>query len=386
MGETFRRIETQAIHAGEPRPRILGAVSMPIFQSSTFEVGGEDGYHDIRYVRLNNTPNHLAVQAKLATLEGAEAALVTASGMAAITATLLTLLHPGDRLLAQRVLYGGTHGFLTEELSELGIGVDFFDASDPSSFASALRPKTRAVYCEAITNPLVEVADLTAVASFAKDHKLIAVIDNTFASPFNFRPIQHGYDVVLHSCTKYLNGHSDLAAGAVVGRRETVEAVRHRLNHLGGCLDPGAVSLLHRGMKTLALRVAAQNNNAIALARALAAHPKVARVHYPGLETHPGHARAQKLFRGFGGMLSFEPRGSAGVAEAMIAGLRIPLYAPSLGGVESLVILPAKSSHRGVPADERRAMGIADELVRVSVGIEAAEELVEDFVQALERV
>ncbi|MFT3769830.1 MAG: aminotransferase class I/II-fold pyridoxal phosphate-dependent enzyme [Minicystis sp.] len=383
MSRSFRRIETQAIHAGEPHPRIHGAVAMPIFQSATFEYTEPSGYHDLRYIRLNNTPNHVAVQAKLAALEGAEAALITASGMAAISTTLLTLLRPGDRLLAQRGLYGGTHGFVTHELRDLGIEVDLFDAGDPASFAAALRPGTRAVYVETITNPLVEVADLRAVAAFAKERGLVAIIDNTFASPFNFRPIEHGFDVVLHSCTKYLNGHSDLVAGAVVGKRETIEAVTHRLNHFGGCLNPETCALLHRGMKTLALRVAAQNANALALARALERSPAVARVHYPGLESHPGHARAQALFRGFGGMLSFEPRGGLAAAEALLSRLTIPLVAPSLGGVETLIILPSKSSHAGIAPDERRAMGITDELVRVSVGIEAVEELIEDFEQAL---
>jgi cystathionine beta-lyase/cystathionine gamma-synthase len=383
MGESYRRIETKVIHAGEPRPRILGAVAMPVFQSSTFESGGEEGYHDIRYIRLNNTPNHIAVQAKLAALEGAEAALVTGSGMAAISAALLTLLRPGDHLLAQRGLYGGTHGLVTGELGELGIRADFFDPADPASLAGLVRKETRAVYVETISNPLCEVGDLPGVAAFARERGLVSLIDNTFASPYNFRPLEHGFDVVLHSCTKYLNGHSDLVAGAVVGRRATVDAVTHRLNHLGGCLNPGDCALLHRGMKTLALRVAAQNANALALARALAAHPAVGRVHYPGLETHPGHARARALFRGFGGMLSFELTGGAEAADRVLGRLTIPIVAPSLGGVETLAVLPSKSSHAGLSAEERRAMGIADGLVRISVGIEDAGELIEDFERAL---
>lgn len=384
MSERPLRFETQAIHAGEPRPRILGAVVMPVFQSSTFESGDEGSYDDIRYIRLNNTPNHAAVQQKLAALEGAEAALVTASGMAAISTTLLTLLRPGDRLLAQRVLYGGTHGVCAHDLPALGIGVDFFDAADPGSLAALVRPETRAVYVETLGNPLVEVGDLPAVAAFARARGLVSVIDNTFATPYNFRPVAHGFDLVLHSATKYLNGHSDLAAGAVVGRRDLVDAVRRRMNHLGGCLNPETAALLHRGMKTLALRVAAQNENALALARALEAHPDVARVHYPGLPSHPGHTRARALFRGFGGMLSFEPRGGLVAAEQVLRRVQLAVVAPSLGGVETLVTLPAKTSHLGLSPEERRAMGIRDELVRVSVGIEAKEDLIEDFVQALE--
>lgn len=383
MAKTHQRIETQAIHAGEPHPRIQGAVAMPIFQSSTFEYAGAESYGDLRYIRLNNTPNHVAVQAKIAALEGAEAALVTASGMAAISATLLTLLKPGDRLLAQPGLYGGTHGLVTGELRELGIEVDFFDASDPASFASRVSPTTRAVYVEAITNPLVDVADLPAVAAFAKERGLVSIIDSTFASPVNFRPIEHGFDVVLHSCSKYLNGHSDLVAGAVVGSRATVDAVTRRLNHLGGCLDPHACALLHRGMKTLALRVVAQNANALALAQALHAHPAVARVHYPGLASHPAHERAARLFRGFGGVLSFAPKGGVAAADALLAGLTIPIVAPSLGGVETLVSMPARTSHLGMAPDERRALGIGDDLIRVSVGIEATEDLIDDFSRAL---
>jgi cystathionine beta-lyase/cystathionine gamma-synthase len=384
-GRTEKRIETQAIHAGEPRPRIHGAVVMPIFQSATFEhdPGSGLGYHDVRYIRLNNTPNHTAVQQKLAALEGAEAALVTGSGMAAISATLLTLLRPGDHLLAQRALYGGTHGLVTSELKDLGIEADFFDAADPASFASHLHPRTRAVYVETLTNPLVELGDLAAVAAFAREHRIPSIIDNTFASPYNFRPLTLGFDVVIHSATKYLNGHSDLVAGAVVGSAAMVEAVTRRLNHLGGCLNPETCALLHRGMKTLAIRVEAQNRNALTLARALAKNPRVARVNYPGLESHPGHARAQKLFRGFGGMLSFEHRDGADAADAFMRRLTIPLVAPSLGGVETLITRPALTSHAGLPPDERRAIGIADALVRVSVGIEAAEDLVEDFEQAL---
>jgi len=303
--------------------------------------------------------------------------------MAAISATLLTVLRPGDRLLAQRALYGGTHGFVTSEVRDFGVEVDFFDAGDPSSFAGHLHPRTRAVYVEAITNPLVEVGDHRAVAAFAKAKGLTSIIDSTFASPYNFRPLEHGFDVVIHSATKYLNGHSDLVAGAVAGGREIVGAVTHRLNHLGGCLNPETCALLHRGMKTLALRVRAQNDNALALARALERSPAVARVFYPGLEGHPGHARARALFRGFGGMLSFEPRGGVAAAEAMLRRLTIPLVAPSLGGVETLVTRPVTTSHAGVSPEERRAIGISDELVRVSVGVEAKEDLVEDFERAL---
>jgi cystathionine beta-lyase/cystathionine gamma-synthase len=383
--KTFRRLSTQLIHAGEPNPRIGGAVSMPIFLSSTFESRGEASYDAIRYVRLNNTPNHIAVQDKLAALEGGEGALVTGSGMAAISTTLLTLLKKGDHLLAHKCLYGGTHELMARDLPALGIEVSLIDAADPTSFAASVRPTTRAFYCETLTNPLLELVDLPAVAAFAKERGLVSIIDNTFATPVNFRPIEHGFDLVIHSATKYLNGHSDLVAGAVVGKRALVEAVTHKLNHLGGCLNPDTLALLHRGMKTLALRVAAQGRSALAIAGAIEAHPAVARVRYPGLESHPQHARARELLDGFGGMLSFELHGGAAAAVRFLAALSIPIVAPSLGGVETLAIRPAASSHLGIDPEERRKLGIANGLVRVSVGIEDTEELVEDFAQALEQ-
>lgn len=381
------KIETQVIHAGEPSPRIQGSVAMPVFLSSTFEYTGDGaaGYDAVRYARLSNTPNHLALHQKLAALEGAEAALVTGSGMAAIAAALLAVLRAGDRLLAQRCLYGGTHSLVTRELLELGIEVDFVDASDPASFAAALRPTTRAFYCETLTNPLLELADLPAVAAFSREHGLISIIDNTFASPVNFRPIEHGFDLVVHSCTKYLNGHSDLIAGAVIGRADLVAAATRKQNHFGACLNPDTCALLHRGMKTLALRVRAQNQSAAALAHALQQHPAVTQVNYPGLASHPAHARAKALLDGFGGMLSFELRGGLAAAERFFAALTIPIVAPSLGGVETLVIRPATSSHVGMGAEERAKLGISEGLVRVSVGIEATSDLLEDFAQALDQ-
>jgi cystathionine beta-lyase/cystathionine gamma-synthase len=387
MKITDRKLDTLVVHAGEPNPRIQGSVAMPVFLSSTFEYDGEgtSGYDAVRYARLSNTPNHVALHQKLAALEGAEAALVTGSGMAAIAAALLGVLRAGDRLLAQRCLYGGTHALVTRDLKDLGIEVDFVDAGDPSTFAAALRPNTRAFYCETLTNPLLELADLPAVAEFSRAHGLVSIIDNTFASPVNFRPIEHGFDLVVHSCTKYLNGHSDLIAGAVLGRADLVAAATRKQNHFGGCLNPDTCALLHRGMKTLALRVRAQNQSAFALAHALAAHPAVAAVNYPGLESHPAHTRARKLLDGFGGMLSFELKGGLESADRFFAALMIPIVAPSLGGVETLVIRPATSSHVGMGADERRKLGIAEGLVRVSVGIEATSDLIEDFEQALDR-
>ena len=384
--EPARRLATRAVHAGEPEPRIEGAVSMPIFQSATFETAGEKSYDAVRYVRLNNTPNHQALHAKLASLEAGEAAVVASSGMAAITTTLLALLSRGDHLLALEGLYGGTHTFVTRDLAEFGIGHDLMDGNRPDSWSALLKPSTRAIYVETITNPLMQVPDLEQVVRFARTHGLVSIIDSTFATPVNYRPLESGFDLVLHSGTKYLNGHSDLAAGAVVGTRELVRRVTHRLNHLGGVLDPHACFLLHRGIKTLVLRVRQQNENALALAHFLAENPAVDGVNYPGLETHPQHGRARKMFSGFGGMLSFDVQGGVEAADSLLNRLRIPRSAPSLGGVETLITRPATTSHAGVPPEERVRMGISDSLVRVSVGIEDAGDLVEDFEQGLEGI
>lgn len=384
MTDLPHRIDTQLIHAGEPRPRIEGAVSLPIFQSSTFEYAGQGRYDDLRYIRLNNTPNHLALGRKLAALEGAEAALVTGSGMAAISAVLLTLLSPGDHLIAQNGLYGGTHAFIAEDLRAMGIGVDWTAADDPAELSALIRPTTRLVYVETMTNPLLEVADLPGIAAFCRDHGLVSVIDNTFATPVNFRPVGHGFDLSIHSATKYLNGHSDIVAGAVIGRSEMVSRITRTLNHLGGTLDPHACFLLHRGLKTLAVRIRHQNASALAIARFLADHPEVEAVHYPGLPEHPSHARARSLLAGFGGMLSFRLRGDVDRADRFIRNTTLPLCAPSLGGVETLITRPATTSHSGMSATDRRAVGIDDELIRLSVGLEATEDLIADFRRAVD--
>ncbi len=376
------KLATVAVHAGED-PRVAGAVVTPVFQSAMFETGSDVAYHDIQYIRLNNTPSHRAVAEKVAALEGAEAALVAGSGMAAISASLLAFLSAGDHLLVQRCLYGGTHGLVQEELTALGVEHTSFDGGAPGSWQALLRPRTRVIYVEAMTNPLLEVADLRAVAAFARAHGLVAIVDATFATPVNLRPLAIGFDLSVHSCTKYMNGHSDIVAGSVAGSALLVDRVRKRLNHLGGSLDPHGCFLLQRGLKTLPLRMAQHNASALALAERLAQNPAIARLHYPGLPSHPDHARARELFRGFGGMLSFELHGGVAAAERFMARVKIPLVAPSLGGVESLVTRPATTSHAGLPREERERIGVSDALVRVSVGIEDPADLIADFEQAL---
>ncbi len=383
MKKVFKRLETKLIHAGEPEPRIQGAVIMPIFQSAMFEYAGETNYHDLKYIRLNNTPNHIALHQKLAALENAEAALVTGSGMAAISTALLTVLSSGDHLLAQDCLYGGTHDFITKDFSDFGLSFDFINGNDPDSWKRKLKPHTKAIYVETMTNPLLQVADLKAVVEFAKNQGLISMIDNTFASPVNFRPPEWGFDLSLHSCTKYLNGHSDIVAGAVIGRANLIKKITHKLNHLGGSLDPHAAFLLHRGMKTLALRVRQQNESALKVAQFLVDHPKIAKVNYAGLKSHPQHKRARELFEAFGGVLSFELKGGVKAAERFIHKTTLPIAAPSLGGIETLITRPVTTSHSGLSPEYRKKLGITDGLVRISLGIEATEEIIEDFDQAL---
>ena len=303
--------------------------------------------------------------------------------MAAISTTLLSVLSTGDHLLAQDCLYGGTHDFVTKDLRTFGISYDFIDADDPESWEKKLKPNTKAVYVETITNPTMQVADHKAIVEFAKSHSLVTLIDNTFASPINFRPSEWGFDLSLHSCTKYLNGHSDIVAGAVIGRAELVDRVKHKLDHLGGSLDPHACFLLHRGIKTLGVRVRYQNESALKIAKFLQGHSAIQKVNYPGLDTHPQHARARELFDGFGGMLSFELKGGAAAAQQFMKRTTLPIIAPSLGGVETLLTLPSKTSHSGMSPEDRNALGISDGLIRMSVGIEATEDIIEDFQQAL---
>ena len=380
------QLNTKLIHAGEPKKRYGGAVSMPIFQSSTFEFGGQTDYHDLKYIRLNNTPNHIVLHEKLAALEGAEAALVTASGMAAISASFLTFLKSGDHFLAHESLYGGTHDLINKDFPDLGIECDFIDGCDPNGWEEKLRLETKLIYVETITNPLLDVLDLNAVVVFAKKNNLLSLIDNTFASPVNYRPIQNGFDLSLHSATKYLNGHTDIVAGAVIGSKELVTQVRHKLNHLGGALDPNACFLMHRGMKTLGLRMERQNFNSLEVAKFLDGHPRVAKVNHPGLESSGSYDRANELLDGTSGMVSFEIDGSVEDANLFMSHLDLFINTASLGGVESLVTRPVQTSHSGMKPEERMAAGIKDELIRLSIGIEDAEDLIADLGQALEKI
>ena len=383
MSKNSFDLTTELVHAGEPEPRIEGAVSMPIFQSSTYEYSGEGQYDDIRYIRLNNTPNHKAIQKKLAVIECAESALVTSSGMSAITATLLTFLKQGDHLLSHKSLYGGTASFILEDLPRYGITFDLIDTTDPSGWSMMLKPNTKVIYTETITNPMLEVPELGAIVDFAKENNLISMIDNTFASPVLFSPSELGFDISLHSCTKYINGHSDIVAGAVIGSDELIKIITSRMNHFGGSLNPGACFLLHRAIKTLELRMIRQSKNAGQIALFLENHPEVLSVNYPGLVSNNSYERAKKYLSGFSAMVSFEVVGGKTRSIKFMDQLDIAINAPSLGGVETLITLPALSSHSGMNPAERVKAGITDSLIRLSVGIESVDDLITDLDQAL---
>jgi|TARA_Y100000590_G_scaffold61757_1_gene65964 cystathionine beta-lyase/cystathionine gamma-synthase len=375
--------DTKVIHAGEPDPKIEGAANVPIFQSSTFEYSGQKNYDDLKYIRLNNTPNHIVLHDKLAILEGADRALVTSSGMSAITTSLLTFLKSGDHLLAHKTLYGGTADYVKHDLPQYGIEFDFINAMDPTEWGSKLKSNTKVIYVETITNPLIEVAPLEKVVAFAKENGLISMVDNTLASPALFCPIQLGFDISLHSATKYLNGHTDIVAGAIIGNDLHMEKINSKLNHLGGCLDPNACFLLQRGMKTLSLRIKKQCSNAMKIATFLNDHEMVSHVNYPGLESDPSHKKAKELLCGFGGMLSFTIKGGIEEADNVMNKLKIPMCTASMGGVESLVTRPVQTSHSLLSDDELLESGIDKSLIRLAVGIESASDLINDLNQAL---
>jgi cystathionine beta-lyase/cystathionine gamma-synthase len=386
MHDPNESMETLAVHGGERRPGPDGSVVYPIYQGTVYSIEPGTGYHDLPYIRLNSTPSQRYLHDKLAALEGAEASVATASGMAAVATTLLSLLRVGDHLLASDCLYGGTHDFLTQHAEDLGWRYSFVDVHRPETWTAARTPQTKVFLVETITNPMMRVGLLREIADFAGREGMLTVIDNTFATPVNFRPLQAGFDLCIHSATKYLGGHSDLVAGAVMGSTELIDQVRRTLNLYGGSLDPHAGFLLARGIKTLALRVRAQNDNGAALADFLSGHPEVAAVNYPGLASHPDHKHAADLLSGFGGMLSLRLRGGDTAAEALLDALRLPAVAPSLGGVETLITRPAVTSHAGMSLEDRERLGITSDLIRVSCGIEGTQDLIADFDQALAKI
>src|SRR5579862_957615 len=380
---------TLAIHAGEQRFRLGAPVGTAISRTANFTFesteemkrwaeGKSSAYIYTRY----GNPTLTIAEAKIAALEGAEDAIVAASGTAAISAALLSQLRAGDELIATRQLYGGSYRLLRDVFPRYGIVVRHVE-SDLAGIEKLVNPRTKALYIETPTNPTLRLVDLQKAVAFAKEWGLISLIDNTFASPALQKPIELGFNIVLHSATKYLSGHSDLIAGAAAGSRAIINEVRHNIINLGGSLDPEAAYLLIRGMKTLGVRMERQCENAMIVAKYLAKHPKVAKVHYPGLASHPDHKLAKRQMKGFGAMLAFDLKGGLPAARRFCDRVRIFLLAASLGGVESLVVLPIYTSHYNMSEAELRAAGVGAGTVRVSVGLEDAEDLIEDLRQAL---
>lgn len=379
-------IETVAVHAGERRPGPEGSLVFPIYQGTVYESRPGEAYDEIQYARMSTTPSQLYLADKLAELEGGEAAVATASGMAAASTTLLTLLRAGDHLLAADVLYGGTTSLLTKYAERLGWTYTLVDPHKPETWEAARTPRTKAFLVETITNPLVRVGRLREVTEFCRNNDLVSVVDNTFASPVNFRAASAGFDLSFHSATKYLGGHSDLVAGCVIGRADLLAQVRSTQNLFGASLDPHAGFLLARGVKTLAVRVRQQNANATALATFLSGRPEVAQVNYPGLPAHPDHEYAAGLLSGFGGMLSFRLADGVAATETLLDALQLPYVAPSLGGVETTVTRPSVTSHAGLSPEARAQVGITDDLIRLSCGIESSDDLLADFDQAFAKL
>lgn len=382
--------ETLAVHAGEDPASHMGALSTPIYQTALhvfpnaqdghlIHEGHKPGYF---YGRMGN-PTQSALEKALCELEAGEAALALASGMAAISNTLLSALEPGDHIVAPASLYATTGALLDGLLPKLGIQVSYVDATDAENYAQAVTPATRVFYLESPANPTMKLVDIERVVAIARRHGVITVMDNTFATPYNQRPLSLGVDVVVHSATKYLGGHGDLTAGAIVGRKDLVEKAHWQTNKvLGGVIAPMTAWLVMRGIRTLALRMERHNANALKVARFLAAHPKVQVVHYPGLESHPQHALARRQMRGFGGVLSFDV-GGVDEGRRLVDNVKLCALAVSLGDVSTLIQHSASMTHAIVPRERRLAVGITDGLLRLSVGIENAEDVIADLGQAL---
>jgi cystathionine beta-lyase/cystathionine gamma-synthase len=378
-------LATRAIHGDAKARADWTAVAPPLYQSSTFTnpVGSTA---EVLYSRYGNNPNQVSIGSRLALLEGAETALFVGSGMGATALAHLAVLRPGDHLLSSEWIYGGVHRLFAEEFGRLGIDVSFVDPTQSRSWKHAMKKTTRAVFVETPTNPLLRVLDLEPIAALCKTEGLALIVDSTFATPVNFRPLEHGADIVIHSATKYLNGHTDVIAGAVCGTEQVVEEVRRLMQLWGQALDPFGAWLIDRGMKTLTVRVARQNATGLAVAEWCSKQAGFTKVHYPGLPSHQDHEVAQRILGGFGGMLGVELKGGVRAAERFLRALTIAAHAPSLGGVETLVSEPRLTSHAGLTADERAQAGIPDGFLRFSLGLEDPDDLIADFAQALARL
>lgn len=384
---------TIAVHAGTMDDDITGAVGTPIYQTSTFILGEneytavEEGHARDRfiYTRYGN-PSQWSVQNKLAALEGAESALVFSSGMAAITAAVMALVDKGAHVVASNELYGGTYNLFNQEFPTFGMSVDFVDPTDYQAIEAAIKPNTQILYFEVLTNPLLKLIDIERLADIAKRYRLRLIVDATFVTPIGCKSLALGADLVIHSCTKYLNGHSDLVAGCVMGSRKLVDMVWPRLLNYGGSLDPHAAFMLERGLKTLAIRMNAHQVSAFKLASYLESHSKTSSVRYPLLKSYPQYELSRKMLKNASGMISFTVKGGDEAAKKLIGLLNLSRQATSLGGVESLVSLPLNTSHASSTLRQRENMGIMPGCIRLSVGIEDGDDLIADFEQALSKL
>lgn len=385
-------LQTLAVHAGETPDPTTGALVPPLTLATTYHLGttengaavfsGEkEGYV---YTRWSN-PTVTVLEKRVAALEGAEACVATSSGMAAITTTLLATLKAGDHVVAAKAIYPSTYAVLSQDFSHYGIETTFVDATDTENVADAIRPNTRIIYMETPGNPILALCDLQEVARIARDAGALSICDNTFATPINQRPIELGIDIVLHAATKYMCGHGDAVGGLIVGKQEFIERTRtHTLRYFGGILAPFNAYLITRGITTLPLRMRQHNENAMTVAKFLEKHPAVASVSYPGLESHPQHLIAKKQMRGFGGMVSFELKGSLQAGAHMMDRVKLCALATSLGDARSLISHPATTSHVVVSRENRLEQGVTDGLVRLSVGIEDVNDIISDLAQAME--
>ena len=374
---------TQAIHGLPHAKADHEPVVSPIYQSSTFAhgIGSTD---EVWYTRYGNNPNHTVLADKFAALEQADRAIFLASGMGATALAHLAVFRPGDHLLTSDWIYGGTRRLFDEEFGKLGIEVDYVTPDNPRNWRRKIKKNTRGVFLETPTNPLMRVIDLEPVADLCHQQGIVLLVDSTFASPINFRPLEHGADVVIHSATKYLNGHTDVIGGVVAGTEEIVEEVRRLMQVWGQAPDPHATWLVERGLKTLAVRMARHNENGIAFANWATEQSAIASVHYPGLPNHPDHRTASEQLDGYGGMVGLVLAGGPTATDTVLRRLRLVTHAPSLGGVESLVSEPRFTSHAEMTAADREAIGIPDGFLRVSLGIEDVEDIIADFAAALQ--
>lgn len=395
MNVEGKGINTQMIHGGNKKDCMTGSLSAPIYQTSTFVFdnakqgadrfsGDECGYI---YTRLGN-PTQEVFEEKLAILEKGEAAVATASGMGAISSAIWSLVESGDHIVAARNIYGCTFSLLDEQMRKFGIQTSFVDGTDIDSFREFITPKTKLVIVETPSNPSLDVIDIEAVANIAHEKGALLMVDNTFLSPYGQRPLTLGADIVVHSATKYLNGHGDVIAGAIVGSKELIEKIRMEglKDMTGACISPFNAWLVLRGMKTLGIRMDKHCNNAFALAKSLLEHKKIDRVNYPGLESHPQHEIAKRQMDCFGGVVSFELKGGLKAGEELMNNVKLCSLAVSLGDTESLIQHPASMTHSVIPEEKRLEMGITNGLVRISAGLEDAQDIIDDIWNALDKV